>query len=130
EDVLDYVQQREQFGKALVEFQAVQMKLAEMQMRVEAARLLIHLAAVNAENGLPNVGENSTAKCFANEISREVTGMAVQLMGGYGYAKAYPMERRMRDAWGWGIAGGAIDIQKTNIAAAMVGRRFDQRGGA
>ncbi|MGI9440807.1 MAG: acyl-CoA dehydrogenase family protein [Parvibaculales bacterium] len=127
EDVLDYVQQREQFGKALVEFQAVQMKLAEMQMRVEAARLLIHRAAVNAENGLPNVGESSTAKCFANEISREVTGMAVQLMGGYGYAKAYPMERRMRDAWGWGIAGGAIDIQKTNIAAAMVGRRFDQR---
>jgi butyryl-CoA dehydrogenase len=49
-------------------------------------------------------------------------------MGGYGYSREYPMERRLRDAWGWGIAGGAIDIQKVNIAAAMVGRRFDQRG--
>ena len=126
-DVLDYVQAREQFGKPLVDFQGVQIKLAEMQMRVEAARLLIHRAAVNAEYGLPSVIDSSVAKCFANEICRDVTGAAVQLMGGYGYSKAYPMERRMRDAWGWGIAGGAIDIQKTNITAAMVGRRFDQR---
>ena len=51
----------------------------------------------------------------------------MQLMGAYGYSKQYPAERRMRDAWGWGIAGGAIDIQKVNIAAAMLGRRFDQR---
>jgi alkylation response protein AidB-like acyl-CoA dehydrogenase len=51
----------------------------------------------------------------------------VQLMGGYGYSKEYAAERRLRDAWGWGIAGGAIDIQKVNIASAMVGRRFDQR---
>ena len=127
EDVLDYVQERQQFGKELVDFQGVQIKLAEMQMKVEAARLLIHRAAVNAQDGLPSVIDSSVGKCFANEICREVTGAAVQLMGGYGYSKAYPMERRMRDAWGWGIAGGAIDIQKTNIAAAMVGRRFDQR---
>ena len=127
EDVLKYVQERQQFGKELVEFQGVQIKLAEMQMRVEAARLLIHRAAVNAQDGLPSVIDSSVAKCFSNEICREVTGAAVQLMGGYGYSKAYPMERRMRDAWGWGIAGGAIDIQKTNISAAMVGRRFDQR---
>ncbi len=75
---------------------------------------------------LGNVG-SSLAKCFANEIAREVTGAAVQLMGGYGYSKEYVMERRLRDAWGWGIAGGTIDIQKINIAAALVGRRFDQR---
>ena len=56
-----------------------------------------------------------------------VTGNALQLMGGYGYSKEYPMERRFRDAWGWGIAGGAIDIQKINIASALIGRRFDQR---
>jgi alkylation response protein AidB-like acyl-CoA dehydrogenase len=127
EDVLAYVQERQQFGKELVDFQGVQIKLAEMQMRVEASRLLIHRAAVNAEDGLPSVIDSSVAKCFANEMCREVTGAALQLMGGYGYSKAYPMERRMRDAWGWGIAGGAIDIQKTNITAAMVGRRFDQR---
>ena len=127
EDVLDYVQQRKQFGKPIVDFQAVQLKLADMAMRVEAARLLIYRAAVNAQSDLPSVFESSVAKCFANEIAREVTSAAVQLMGGYGYSKEYPMERRLRDAWGWGIAGGTIDIQKINIAAALVGRRFDQR---
>ena len=128
EDVVRYVQERRQFGKPIVEFQAVQLRLAEMQIKVDAARLLIWRAACNAEAGLPSVLESSMAKCFANEIAREVTGHAVQLMGGYGYSREYPMERRLRDAWGWGIAGGAIDIQKVNIAAAMVGRRFDQRG--
>jgi butyryl-CoA dehydrogenase len=127
EDVLVYVQERRQFGKPIVDFQAVQLKLADMAMGVDAARLLIHRAALGAEKGLPGVYESSLAKCFANQMSREVTGAAVQLMGGYGYSRAYPMERRMRDAWGWGIAGGTIDIQKVNIASAMVGRRFDQR---
>ncbi len=127
EDVLEYVQERRQVGKPLVEFQAVQLRLAEMRMKTDAARLLIWRAAVNAQNGLPDVLDSSVAKCFANEIAREVCGHAVQLMGGYGYSSEYPMERRLRDAWGWGIAGGAIDIQKVNIAAAMVGRRFDQR---
>jgi acyl-CoA dehydrogenase len=127
EEVLEYVQEREQFGKPIIDFQAVQLRLAEMRIRVDAARLLIWRAASNAQDGLPSVIESSVAKCFANEIAREVCGHAVQLMGGYGYSKDYPMERRLRDAWGWGIAGGAIDIQKVNIASAMAGRRFDQR---
>jgi butyryl-CoA dehydrogenase len=130
EDVVRYVQERRQFGRAIVEFQAVQLRLADMRIKVDAARLLIWRAACNAQAGLPSILESSVAKCFANEIAREVTGHAVQLMGGYGYSREYPMERRLRDAWGWGIAGGAIDIQKVNIAAAMVGRRFDQRGSA
>ncbi len=127
EDVLGYVQERRQFGKPIVDFQAVQLRLAEMRMKVDAARLLIWRAACNAEQGLPSIVESSVAKCFANEIAREVTGHAVQLMGAYGYSREYPMERRLRDAWGWGIAGGAIDIQKVNIASAMAGRRFAQR---
>lgn len=127
EDIIEYVQERRQFGKPIIEFQAVQLKLAEMQMKVDAARLLIWRAAANAEDGLPSVQDSSVGKCFANTIAREVTGDAMQLMGAYGYSKDFPMERRLRDSWGWGIAGGAIDIQKTNIAAAMVGRRFDQR---
>jgi alkylation response protein AidB-like acyl-CoA dehydrogenase len=125
--VLAYTQERRQFGKPIVDFQAVQIALADMAMRVEAARLLIWRAAVNAESGLPSVLDSSLAKCFANEIARDVTGRAVQLMGGYGYAREYGMERRLRDAWGWGIAGGTIDIQKVNIASALVGRRFNQR---
>ena len=58
---------------------------------------------------------------------REATGIGMQCLGGYGYSKGYPIEQKMRDAWGWGIAGGTIDIQKINIASALVGRRFDQR---
>jgi alkylation response protein AidB-like acyl-CoA dehydrogenase len=125
--VLNYVQEREQFGKALVDFQGVQIQIAEMKMKLEAARLLLYRAVINAESGLPSIAESSVAKCFANETAREVTGKCVQLMGGYGYSKEYPLEQKMRDAWGWGIAGGAIDIQKVNITAALVGRRFNQR---
>ncbi|WP_353205297.1 acyl-CoA dehydrogenase family protein [Sphingomonas sp.] len=127
DDIKAYVVDRKQFGKPIAEFQAVQLKLAEMQMKVDAARLLIWRAASNAEDGLPSVLESSIGKCFSNTIAREVTGDALQLMGAYGYSKDFPMERRLRDSWGWGIAGGAIDIQKTNIAGAMLGRRFDQR---
>jgi len=125
--VLDYVQERQQFGKPIVDFQAVQMHLAEMRMQVDAARLLLYRAVTNASQGLPSVGDSSVAKCFANEMVRTVTGKAVQLMGGYGYSTEYPIEQKMRDGWAWGIAGGTIDIQKVNIAATMVGRRFNQR---
>ncbi len=125
--VLDYVQQRKQFGKPIVDFQAVQLRLADMAMKVEASRLLIYQAVWSASEGLPSIQQSSIAKCFANEMVREVTGHALQMMGAYGYSKDFPIEQRMRDAWGWGIAGGAIDIQKTNIASALVGRRFDQR---
>jgi len=124
---LSYVQERKQFGKPIVDFQAVQLRLAEMAMKVEASRLLIYQAVCGASSGLPSIRQSSIAKCFANEMAREVTGHALQLMGAYGYAKAYPMEQRFRDAWGWGIAGGTIDIQKVNIASALIGRRFDQR---
>jgi butyryl-CoA dehydrogenase len=127
EDSLAYVQERHQFGKPLVDFQAVQIKLAEIAVQVQASRLLIHRAVVRAEGGFPSLADSSIAKVFANEMVRNVTGLAMQLMGGYGYSKEYPAEQRLRDAWGWGIAGGAIDIQKINIAAALAGRRFNQR---
>jgi len=90
--------------------------------------LLIHRAASRSGSDTPDIIDASIGKCFANGIAREVTGDAVQLMGAYGYSREFPMERRLRDSWGWGIAGGVIDIQKINIAGAMVGRRFDQRG--
>ena len=125
--VLDYVQEREQFSKPVIDFQAVQLQIAEMKMKVDASRLLLYRAVINASQGLPSIAESSIAKCFANEMVREVTGKAMQLMGGYGYSTDYPIEQKMRDGWGWGIAGGTIDIQKVNIAAALVGRRFNQR---
>ncbi|MDE1145135.1 MAG: acyl-CoA dehydrogenase family protein [Azospirillaceae bacterium] len=128
EDSVEYVQGREQFGKPIVDFQAVQLRLADMAMRVEASRLLIYRAAVNAQQGLPSVFESSVGKCFANEMVRDVAISGMQLMGGYGYSREYRMEQRVRDSFAWGIAGGTIDVQKTNIAASLVGRRFNQRG--
>ena len=121
------MKERQQFGKPIVEFQAVQLQLAEMKMRLDAARLLLYRAVVNAQQGLPSINDSSIAKCFANETVRQVTSSAMQLMGGYGYSKEFPIEQKLRDGWGWGIAGGTIDIQKINIAAALAGRRFDQR---
>ena len=127
ERVSAYVQERRQFGKPIIDFQAVQLKLGNMAMQVEASRLLIHRAAANAGHGLPDAQEAAIAKCFANEMTRAVCADAVQLMGGYGYACEYGVEQKLRDSFGWGIAGGAIDIQKINIAGGLVGRRFNQR---
>ncbi len=125
--VLEYAQERHQFGKPFVDFRAVQLHLAEMKMKCDAARLLLYRAITNASTGLPTAGESSIAKCYANEIARDVTGKAVQLMGGRVFHRI-PGRTEMRDAWAWGIAGGIIDIQEVNIAASMVGRRFSQRG--
>ena len=127
ETALAYVQEREQFGKSLIDFQAVQLKLAEMALRIEPARLLIWRAAQNSFDGLPSILDSSLAKCFANEMVRSVTGDALQVMGAYGYSKDFSVEQSFRDGWGWGIAGGAIDIQKINIASSLVGKRFNQR---
>lgn len=122
-----YAQERMAFGKPICEFQAIQFLLADMAMKVEAARLLIYRAAINAGTGLPSVFESSVAKCFSNEIAKEVTDMALQIFGGYGYSKEYPIERMLRDSRGWPLAGGTVQIQRINIAGAMLGRRFNQR---
>jgi alkylation response protein AidB-like acyl-CoA dehydrogenase len=110
--VLDYVQERKQFGKQLIEFQAVQLAIAEMKLKVDAARLLLYRAIAGAEKGLPSIIDSSSAKCFANEMVREVTSRALQLMGGYGYSKDYPLEQKLRDSYGWGIAGGRSTFRR------------------
>ena len=122
-----YVQERKQFGKEIVEFQLVQAALADMVIEVEAARLLIHRAAQRAGTGAPDPLEASVAKCFANEMAKRVTDVAIQLHGGYGYSVEYDVERMHRDAHGWALAGGTPNIQRTRIAAEYLGRRFDQR---
>ena len=122
-----YAQERKAFAKPICEFQAVQFLLADMAMKVEAARLLIYRAAVNAGQGIPSIFESSVAKCFANEIGKEVTDMALQVFGGYGYSKEYPVERMLRDSRGWPVAGGTVQMQRINIAGAMLKRRFSQR---
>ena len=127
EEAIAYSQQRKQWGKEICEFQAIQFMLADMAIKVESSRFLIYRATVNAAMGLPSPLEASLAKCLANEMVREVTGLAVQIFGGYGYSKDYSIERRFRDSWGWGIAGGSNQMQKINIASQILNLRFDQR---
>jgi alkylation response protein AidB-like acyl-CoA dehydrogenase len=122
-----YVQEREQFGRPIVEFQNVQQTVAEMKLQVDAARLLILRAATNAGTGLPDTLEVSLAKCFANEMAKRVSDQAMQLHGGNGYTEEYGIERLHRDAHGWAIAGGTPAIQRIRIASELFERSFDQR---
>ncbi len=124
---LEYVQARQQFGKPLIEFQAVQMTLADMIVQMEAARLLVYRAAVNAGRGLPDSFEVSLAKRAANEAAKQVSDLAIQLHGGNGYSEEYGIERLHRDAHGWAIAGGTPTMQRLRIVSEKLGRRFDQR---
>ena len=124
-----YVQEREQFGKSLIEFQSVQLLLADMLLQVEAARLLIDRAAGGVTaTGLPNSLQVSLAKCTANEMAKRVSDLAMQLHGGNGYTEEYGIERLHRDAHGWAIAGGTPTMQRIRIVSELLGRRFDQRG--
>ncbi len=122
-----YVQERQQFGKDIVEFQTIQASLADMIIQVDAARLLIYRAAIEAGSGAPKQLDASIAKCYANEMVKRVTDLAIQLHGGYGYSEEYEIARMHRDAVGWAIAGGTPTMQRTRIASEYLGRRFDQR---
>ena len=122
-----YVQEREQFGKPLVEFQSVQTVLADMVLQVEGARALLEKAADTARAGLPDPLRVSLAKCTANEMAKRVTDLGMQLHGGNGYTEEYGLERLHRDAHGWAIAGGTPAMQRTRIVSELLGRRFDQR---
>lgn len=122
-----YVETREQFGRPLIEFQNTQMVVADMAMQVEAARLLLYRAAFNAGRDLPMAYEVSLAKCFANEMAKRVSDLAMQLHGGNGYSEEYGIERLHRDAHGWAIAGGTPAIQRVRIASELYGRAFSQR---
>ena len=122
-----YVETREQFGRPLIEFQNTQMVIADMAMQVEAARLLLYRAAYNAGRDLPVPYEVSLAKCYANEMGKRVSDLAMQLHGGNGYTEEYGIERLHRDAHGWAIAGGTPAIQRVRIASELYGRAFNQR---
>ncbi|MCR5666073.1 MAG: acyl-CoA dehydrogenase family protein [Eubacterium sp.] len=112
----DYVQQRKQFGRPIGAFQNTQFTLADMQTRVDAARLLVHRAAAMKDAGESYTYEAATAKLFAAEVARDVSCQAVQLFGGYGYTKEYPVERMMRDAKITEIYEGTSEVQKMVIA--------------
>ncbi|GAA5063587.1 butyryl-CoA dehydrogenase [Thermocatellispora tengchongensis] len=124
-----HVGEREQFGRRIADFQLVQGTIADMVMRVESARLLIYAAASQAGRGAPGPLAASIAKCTANEMAKEVSDLSIQLHGGYGYSEEYEVERLHRDAHGWALAGGTLNIQRVRIASEYLGMRFDQRAG-
>ena len=116
-----YAGERKQFGKAIKEFEAIQFKLADMAMRVAASRALLHAAAAAKDRGQNIRQFSSMAKLMASETAMWVTTQAVQIFGGYGYVKDYPVERLMRDAKVTEIYEGTSEIQRIVIARALYG---------
>jgi butyryl-CoA dehydrogenase len=126
EEAIAYAKQRTQFGRPLCDFQGLQWKFARMAMQLDAARLLTYRAVTNAARGFPSMIEASMAKAYANEMAVSVSNDSLQMFGGLGYLRECPLERLVRDARAWGIAGGAVEIQLINIASELFGRRFNQ----
>ncbi|MGW4497163.1 acyl-CoA dehydrogenase family protein [Micromonospora sp. NPDC004336] len=116
-----YVQERKQFGKAVAEFQGVQFMLADMGMKLEAARQLTYAAAGKSERGDADLTYfGAAAKCFASDAAMEITTDAVQLLGGYGYTRDYPVERMMRDAKITQIYEGTNQVQRIVMARQLL----------
>ena len=131
EFALEYAQDRKQFGKPIWQHEGVGFKLADMAMKVDAARLLIWRAGWMATQGRPfERAEGSMAKCFAADVAMEVTTDAIQVLGGYGYIKEYPVEKWFRDAKIYQIWEGTAEIQRLVISRAISGQRAAIKLGA
>jgi len=118
---VEYIKQRRQFGKAVAEFQGLQFMVADMAMKIEAARQLVYVAASRAERNEPNLGFiSSAAKCMASDVAMSVTTDAVQLLGGAGYTRDFPVERMMRDAKITQIYEGTNQIQRMVMARSLL----------
>ena len=116
-----YALERKQFGKRIAEFQAIQWKLADMATEIDAARMLVYRAAWLKEKGRPHAEEGAKAKLFASEMARRQTAEAIQIFGGYGYTKEFPVERYYRDAKITEIYEGTSEIQRLVIARSILG---------
>jgi alkylation response protein AidB-like acyl-CoA dehydrogenase len=116
-----YALEREQFGRRIADFQAIQFKLADMATEIEAARLLVYRAAWLKEQGRPHSEAGAKAKLFASEMARRQTAEAIQILGGYGYTKEFPVERYYRDAKITEIYEGTSEIQRLVIARSILG---------
>ena len=123
DEAIAYTKERVQFGKRISQFQNTQFQLADMKARADAAQLLVYRAACAKDDGDPKCGfYSSMAKLFAAEMASDVTRRAVQLFGGYGYTREYPVERMMRDAKITEIYEGTSEIHKVVISRAVLGK--------
>jgi len=119
QEAINYTKERVQFGKRISQFQNTQFQLADMHTRMEAAKYLVYSAALKKQNGQPYTADAAMAKLFASEAASDVTRRAVQLFGGYGYTREYPVERMMRDAKITEIYEGTSEVQKMVISGAL-----------
>lgn len=120
DETVAYVKERKQFGRTIANFQNTQFQLANLEVKVEASRLLVYKAAWRESNHLPYSVDAARAKLFASETAMEVTTKAVQLHGGYGYTREYPVERMMRDAKITEIYEGTSEVQRMVIAGSLL----------
>jgi alkylation response protein AidB-like acyl-CoA dehydrogenase len=120
EAALGYVKERQQFGKPVAEFQGVQFQLAQMRTDVEAARLMVYNAARLKDGGRPFTTEAAMAKLFSSQVADRITSTCVELFGGYGYSKEYPVEKYYRDAKIGTIYEGTSNMQLLTIAKSML----------
>ena len=120
EEAVRYTRERKQFDVPVAQFQGVQFQLADMATQIDAARLLVYKAAYRASNDLPYSQDSAMAKLFASETAMWVTTQAVQLFGGYGYTREYPVERMMRDAKITEIYEGTSEVQRLVIGAGLI----------
>jgi alkylation response protein AidB-like acyl-CoA dehydrogenase len=120
EAAVKYAGERQAFGQRVADFQGIRWMLAEMSMKVEAARLLVYRAAWRAARGAADPFEASVAKAFTNEAAVSVCNDALQIHGGYGYTRDFPVERMLRDARGLCIGDGTTQIQKNIIARHLI----------
>src|SRR5207249_11239073 len=116
-----YAKERHAFGRPIAAFQAIQHKLADMSTEIDAARLLVYRAAWLKERGEPHTEAGAKAKLFASETARRQTGEAIQILGGYGYTKEFPVERYYRDAKVAEIYEGTSEVQRPVIAPSILG---------
>jgi butyryl-CoA dehydrogenase len=126
EAALDYARERRQFGRPIGEFEAIQHKLADMSTEIDAARALVLRAAWLKQEGRPHTEEGAKAKLFASEMARRQTAEAIQVFGGYGYTKEFPVERYYRDAKITEIYEGTSEIQRLVIARSILGLKQRQ----
>jgi alkylation response protein AidB-like acyl-CoA dehydrogenase len=117
---IDYAKERKQFGKPISQLQAIQFMIADMAMKIEASRLLVHKAVDLLQAGTPSIQHASYAKCFASDTAMEVTTDAVQIFGGYGFIREYPVEKYFRDAKIMQIYEGTNQIQRVVIAKHLL----------
>jgi len=127
EHALAYAQSRRQFGRPIADFQGIRWKLADMAIKLDAARLLIHRAAVTSVDGFPEPLAAAKAKTFAAEMAQEVTNQALQIHGAAGYGRGLPLERMVRDARMFAIGGGTVEMMRNLIADRILPQRADFR---